>query len=69
MFELIFAIFITTLVIYGQGIAFNNYIIRNVNLNNNRDLIISDLEDMKVAENNRKLGNKNAQRIYEFLFN
>ena len=35
MFELIFAIFITTLVIYGQGIAFNNYIIRNVNLNNN----------------------------------
>ena len=35
MFELIFAIFITTLVIYGQGIAFNNYIIRNANLNNN----------------------------------
>lgn len=41
----------------------------HVNLNNNRDLIISDLEDMKVAENNRKLGKKNAQRIYEFLFN
>ena len=39
------------------------------NLDNNRDLIISDLENMKVAENNRKLGNKNAVRIYDFLFN
>lgn len=40
----------------------------HINLNNNRDLIISDLENMKVAENKRKLGNKNAARIYEFLF-
>ena len=40
----------------------------HINLNNNRDLIISDLENMKVAENKRKLGNKNAVRIYEFLF-
>jgi ERCC4-type nuclease len=39
------------------------------NLDNNRDLIISDLENMKVAENNRKLGNKNAVKIYNFLFN
>lgn len=39
------------------------------NLDSNRDLIISDLENMKVAENNRKLGNKNAMKIYDFLFN
>lgn len=41
----------------------------HINLNNNRDLIIMDLENMKVADNKRKLGNKNANRIYEFLFN
>ena len=41
----------------------------HINLNNNRDLIITDLENMKVADNKRKLGNKNANRIYEFLFN
>ena len=41
----------------------------HTNLNNNRELIISDLENMKVADNKRKLGNKNANRIYEFLFN
>ena len=41
----------------------------HINLNNNRDLIIADLENMKVADNKRKLGNKNANRIYEFLFN
>ena len=39
------------------------------NLDNNKDLIISDLENMKVAENNRKLGNKSAIKIYNFLFN
>jgi len=39
------------------------------NLDSNRNLIISDLENMKVAENNRKLGNKNAIKIYDFLFN
>ena len=41
----------------------------HINLNNKRELIISDLENMKVAENKRKLGNKNAERIYEFLYN
>lgn len=41
----------------------------HVNLNNNKNLIILDLENMKVAENKRKLGNKNAVRIYNFLFN
>ena len=41
----------------------------HINLNNNRELIVADLENMKVADNKRKLGNKNANRIYEFLFN
>jgi len=38
-------------------------------LNNKRDLIISELEHLKVAENKRKLGSKNAERIYKFLYN
>jgi|SaaInlStandDraft_5_1057022.scaffolds.fasta_scaffold01708_6 ERCC4-type nuclease len=38
------------------------------NLNNDRDLIITDLGNMKVAENQRKLGSKHATKIYEFLF-
>jgi ERCC4-type nuclease len=41
----------------------------HVNLNNKKELIISDLENMKVGENKRKLGNKNAERVYKFLFN
>lgn len=40
-----------------------------VNLSNKKELIISDLENMKVADNKRKLGNKNAERVYNFLFN
>ena len=40
-----------------------------VNLSNKKELIISDLENMKVSDNKRKLGNKNAERIYSFLFN
>ena len=47
----------------------NMFIHFHKNLDNNKDLIISDLENMKVAENNRKLGNKNAVKIYNFLFN
>tara|TARA_B100000575_G_C23139838_1_gene663047 strand:- start:1086 stop:2750 length:1665 start_codon:yes stop_codon:yes gene_type:complete len=35
MFELIFAIFVVTIVIYGQGIAFNKYIVR-------KSILISD---------------------------
>lgn len=38
------------------------------NLDNNRELIIEDLGNMKVAENKRKLGSKHATKIYEFLF-
>ena len=40
-----------------------------VNLNNKKELIISDLENMKIAENKRKLGHKNAERIYNFIYN
>ena len=47
----------------------NMFIHFHKNLDNSSHLIISDLENMKVAENNRKLGNKNAVKIYNFLFN
>ena len=39
----------------------------NVDLQNNYELIIKDLENMKVGSNQRKLGNKSAIKIYDFL--
>jgi crossover junction endonuclease MUS81 len=39
----------------------------NVDLQNNSELIIAELENMKVSSNQRKLGNKSASKIYDFL--
>ena len=39
----------------------------NFDLENNCELIIKELENMKVGSNQRKLGNKSASKIYDFL--
>jgi len=38
------------------------------NLNNNKDDIIKELENIKVGSNLRKLGSKHASNIYTFLY-